>query len=53
MAEAVGRGGGGGWQRLEIIFELVYVYSYKVSSDWSGSLSNTFVASDWSVIFSI
>ena len=46
-------GGGGGRQRLEIIFELVFVYSYKVSSDWSGSLSNTFVASDWSVIFSI
>ena len=37
----------------EIILELVFVYSYKVSSDWSVSLSNTFVASDCSVIFSI
>ena len=33
----------------EIIFELIFVYRYKVSSDWSGSFCSTFMASDWSV----
>ena len=33
----------------EIILELVFVYRFKVSSDWPGSLCNTFMASDWSV----